>query len=143
LAPREAGRWILGELGLAGPQSVGLEAFTGPIHDVDQPAFQRKEDGPSCILAVLATDGAGRLRSSAEATVQAARLIARSEEDPAVAKVALVVPTQEETQRQALAQLRLGYQGDVLLIPLASPDAPDEVRCRLLAEGLAQVEKLP
>jgi alkylation response protein AidB-like acyl-CoA dehydrogenase/electron transfer flavoprotein alpha subunit len=143
LAPRDAGRWILRELGLTGQQCATLEPFTGLIHDVDHPAFHRMDDGTSWILAVVATDSSGRLRSSAESTVQAARLIARNEEDAVTPLVALVVPTQEQLQRQALAQLRLGYQGDVLVIPLGSADAADEVRCRLLAEGLAQLEKLP
>jgi electron transfer flavoprotein-quinone oxidoreductase len=143
LRPLEAGRWLLEEIGLGGQRSTPPEPFTGTIYDVDQPGFASKLEGPSWVIAVLGTVGARRLRPSAEATVRAARLIARNEEDATVAMVLLVVPPDEEAQRQALAQLRPWYQGDVLLLPLAGAETPDEVRCRLLAEGLSQVEKLP
>jgi electron transfer flavoprotein-quinone oxidoreductase len=142
LQPEEAGRWVLQEIGVGSTQAVAREGFAGPIQDVDRPVFARSPTGPASILAVVATDGTGQLRPTAELTLRAARLVARVEEE-AVPVTAVVVPPDEALQRQAVAQLRAWDAGDVVLLPLERAAASDEVRSRLLAEALAGLDDWP
>jgi electron transfer flavoprotein-quinone oxidoreductase len=143
LPPLEAGRWVLRELGLSGSRSAALESYAGPIADVDRPAFTSATVGPAFALAVLASDDAGRLGPAARLVVQAAEFVARTEEEPAVLCVTLIVPAEETAQRQALGELFGFYRGGVALVPLPSASASEEVRARLLAEALGGLAALP
>jgi electron transfer flavoprotein-quinone oxidoreductase len=141
LEPREAGEWVLKELGHGGPGTVSREDYEGPIEEVDRPHFTRAEDGGRSVLALLATD-AGHLRPSAEPVVRAGQLAALAGQGAAVV-VCLAVPNQEDLQRQALGQLFSWYQGDVVLISLDKAETLDEVKSRLVAECLARLETNP
>ncbi len=143
LQPAEAGSWLLREIGLGTQPGAPPESFVGSIADLDDPSFVPTEKGPAPVLAVLAVDAAGRVRGTAERTVQAARLAARAEEERAGVVVALLVPADETVQRQAVAQLRAWYAGDVVLVALPGTEVQDEIIGRLLAECLDTLPALP
>jgi alkylation response protein AidB-like acyl-CoA dehydrogenase/electron transfer flavoprotein alpha subunit/flavin-dependent dehydrogenase/ferredoxin-like protein FixX len=131
LSPSEAAHRIVGEAGLDAAAKIA-QPFDGPIEDVTHPGLLEPADHTSrAVLAVLAAETNGRLAKAAETAVRAVQFLATSL--PALPKVLLLVPGEEDDQRRALAQLFHLFTGDVLVVPTA-PNAPDEVKSRLLTE---------
>jgi electron transfer flavoprotein-quinone oxidoreductase len=141
--PKEAGLWVLREVGLGGPRSASHEPYGGPIADVDRPSFAGRTEGPGMALVVVAADAGGRLGPTARQAVQAATFMARTEEGPATTCVVLVAPGDEGPQRLALGELFTFFGGEVVLVPLAHAGLSGEERAGPLAEVLGGLSFRP
>jgi electron transfer flavoprotein-quinone oxidoreductase len=140
--PTEAGQWMLNEIGRSSGGFVSSAAYGGPIDDVEEAACHGAEPGRTTIVAVLASDPAGRLAPTAAGTVQAATFLAQDEEDPAATLIVLLAPEDEAIQRQALGQVLSMGQSDVVVVS-AGPDAAGEGRFRRVEECLRRLKIRP
>ncbi|MBY0526414.1 MAG: FAD-binding protein [Gemmataceae bacterium] len=127
LTPIDAAGRVLDELGLhVGPQSA-VQPFDGTIEETASPTAS--DNG---VLAILAADAEGRLQPPANSTLRAARLLGDLEGQEM--SVLLLVPTDEQAQREAVAHVRALCRNDVVLLPVAAPGNSVEVHSRFLAE---------
>ncbi|MGE3804587.1 MAG: acyl-CoA dehydrogenase family protein, partial [Gemmataceae bacterium] len=131
LAPREAARRLLGQLGLSGAHVSSQLPFeqgtdTVKLEDVAQPELAGR------VVSVIACESDGRLPATAAAVVRAGRLVASSQ--ASALTVLLVAGPSEEAQRRALGELIEWHRGDVVLLAIPLDDAAQEVRARLLAD---------
>lgn len=135
-APEAAGQ-VLSQLGLRTDSSAMVGPFEGVIEDVPGPNLLE-----GAVTAVLAADGTGRLLPSAAVVLRAARVMADLEGMEPV--VLLLVPDEESAQRRALAQLRVLFRGDLLLLAAGKSEGTAEVVYgRVLREIFAGGTPLP
>jgi alkylation response protein AidB-like acyl-CoA dehydrogenase/flavin-dependent dehydrogenase/electron transfer flavoprotein alpha/beta subunit/ferredoxin-like protein FixX len=138
LSPTQAAHYVLARVGLTGATGAN-QRYDGAIEDVTHPTLLNSDS--AWILVVLAAETDGRLLRGADATVRAAQLLASV--CGTTAKVLLVTPEYEESQRRALAQLLLLLKGDMIVLAASQTDDAPEVRARLLAECWPELTTLP
>jgi alkylation response protein AidB-like acyl-CoA dehydrogenase/flavin-dependent dehydrogenase/ferredoxin-like protein FixX len=132
LSVDEAAARLLSTLGAGGARG-GHGHFDGAIEDVNTPTLlEPAAPSSASVLAVLGSDGQGRLHASAGGVLKAAQ--AAAETFQATVKVLLVAPTDEAIQRRLLGQLFESYRGDAVLLAAPTAGDSDEVNSRLLQE---------
>jgi alkylation response protein AidB-like acyl-CoA dehydrogenase/flavin-dependent dehydrogenase/ferredoxin-like protein FixX len=136
LTPAEAAGRVLQEMGLDSAPGSAVLPYDGPIEDGLPTA--RLDD---CALAVVASDGEGRLQASAGAAVRATEALAQAE--GLAAAILLLVPPRDAAQRQALARLPGGSFQTVVLLCSEGVVSTPEVRGPLLAESWPSLAATP
>jgi electron transfer flavoprotein alpha subunit len=136
LTPGEAAGRALQEMGLGSAPGSAVVPYDGPIEEGLPPAGLG-----DCTLAVAASDGEGRLQTSAGVAVRAAGALAQAE--GLAPAILLLVPPREAAQRQALARLPDGFSGTVVLLSSDLVASASEVRGRLLVESWPGLAAMP
>jgi electron transfer flavoprotein-quinone oxidoreductase len=136
LEPGQASRLVLQIAGVEHDQHTLAAKKTGaeamPVVDVPRPSFAAGT-GQRLVLAVLAAEIDGGLRSTAAATVRAAHLVGQALQPPAEVGTLVLVPEDAAAQQQTAAALANLAAGRVVLLPVAG-ELSDEIRGRLLVE---------
>jgi electron transfer flavoprotein-quinone oxidoreductase len=147
LLPRDASQLVLEATGLAGAPASATrlrpvtDGMPGTIDEVMTPLFARTGAGP-IIVAVLASDGDGKLRPMARRTLEAAQFLTPFMGGASKA-VLLMAPRGPEVQQRALAELAALTSFDICLLAADGAETSDEVRCRILAECWSGLENFP
>jgi hypothetical protein len=94
------------------------------------------------VVAILATDGDGKLRPTARRALDAVQFLTPFFENSD--KIALVmVPRRDEAQQRTLAELTALTPLDICFLALDGAESSDEVRCRVLAECWSGLTNFP
>jgi electron transfer flavoprotein alpha subunit len=145
LLPREASQLVLETAGLAAAPASAVrhatEAAVPAVEETMTPLFARHGTGP-VIVAVLASDGDGKLQPTARRVLEAAQFLTPFVGSAAKA-VLLLAPRRAEVQQRALAELVTLTPFDICMLAVDGAETSDEVRCLILGECWSALENFP
>jgi electron transfer flavoprotein-quinone oxidoreductase len=131
LTPEKAALRALAELGLTQGEADGAP-YDGTIAEPTQPHLLSAAERARSVIAVVSADDAGRLQSSARATIRAAALLGSQMQRHVTAL--LVTRDDELPQRRAVGQLLDFFHGRITILPVSGAGKLAPTASRLLRE---------